>query len=169
MKDQKSHAERLLLEKAESIRVQESEIAKREEKLRRWEREMQRLESKAVQESEKSNTIQGEVERMRSMRVDDALAIERLRVAIGEVQGALNEVVGVFSAFSHHLGGEKDVMVEGLREAIDKLRPVKNAEEVTMGMREVRHCISNLIVYAKSIAEKAKDQGREKRIENSPP
>jgi hypothetical protein len=40
---------------------------------------MQRLETKTVQETEKSMTVQGEIERMRSMRVDDAILIEKLK------------------------------------------------------------------------------------------
>ena len=40
---------------------------------------MQRLESKTVQETEKSLTVHGEIERMRSMRVDDAILIEKLK------------------------------------------------------------------------------------------
>lgn len=79
LRDQKISAERLLLEKAESIKYQEEEIVKREEKIRRWEHEISRLESKVIKESEKSMTIQGEFERMRSMRLDDAMLIEKLR------------------------------------------------------------------------------------------
>ena len=52
---------------------------RREDKIKRWEHEMQRLENKAVKETEKSMSVQGEFERMRSMRVDDALLIERIR------------------------------------------------------------------------------------------
>lgn len=40
---------------------------------------MQRLETKTVLETEKSMTVQGEIERMRSMRVDDAILIEKLK------------------------------------------------------------------------------------------
>jgi hypothetical protein len=40
---------------------------------------MQRLESKTVHETEKSLTVQGEIDRMRSMRVDDAILIEKLK------------------------------------------------------------------------------------------
>jgi hypothetical protein len=40
LRDQKISAERLLLDKAESIKYQEEEIAKREEKIRRWEHEI---------------------------------------------------------------------------------------------------------------------------------
>jgi hypothetical protein len=39
------------------LRAQEEEIAKREDKIRRWEKEMQRLENKANKESEKSMTM----------------------------------------------------------------------------------------------------------------
>ena len=68
-----------MLEKADNIRAQEEEIIKREDKIKRWEREIQRLENKASKETEKSMTMQGEFERMRSMRLDDAMLIERLR------------------------------------------------------------------------------------------
>lgn len=67
------------MEKTESIKLKEEEISKREDKIRRWEREMQRLESKTVMEAEKNLTTQSEFERMRSMRVDDAILIERLK------------------------------------------------------------------------------------------
>ena len=69
----------MLADKVESLRQQEEDISKREDKIRRWERERQRLDSKALQEGEKNLTLQGEFERMRSMRVDDAMLIERLR------------------------------------------------------------------------------------------
>ena len=64
---------------------------------------MQRLESKTVNECEKSVTIQGEFERMRSMRVDDAMLIEKLRYSLSEVQDSLNEIIGVMQAFVHHI------------------------------------------------------------------
>lgn len=73
------------MERAESIKIQEEEISKREDKLRRWEREIQRLESKAIKENEKSITFQNEMERLRSTRVDDALLIEKLRAQLSDV------------------------------------------------------------------------------------
>ena len=79
LKEQKSIAERLLAERADNIRMQEDEIYKREDKLKRWEKEMSRLESKANKESEKSTSLQQDYERLRAMRVDDALLIEKLR------------------------------------------------------------------------------------------
>ena len=55
------------------------EIIKREYKIKRWEREIQRLENEESKVSEKSMKMQGEFERMCSMRLDDAMLIERLR------------------------------------------------------------------------------------------
>ena len=40
---------------------------------------------------------------MRSMKLDDAMLIERLRNNLSEIQDASNEVVGVLSAFGLHL------------------------------------------------------------------
>lgn len=51
---------------------------------------MQRMESKTVKESEKSLNAQSEFERMRSMRVDDAILIEKLKSEQCEVQDSLN-------------------------------------------------------------------------------
>jgi|LauGreDrversion4_2_1035121.scaffolds.fasta_scaffold173853_2 hypothetical protein len=48
-------------------------------------------------------TYQGEFERMRSMRLDDAMLIEKLRGSQNEIQDALNEVIGVMTSFAHHL------------------------------------------------------------------
>ena len=64
---------------------------------------MQRLETKTVQETEKSMTVQGEIERMRSMRVDDAILIEKLKSQQCEMQDSLNEIIGVMQAFVHHI------------------------------------------------------------------
>lgn len=64
---------------------------------------MQRLESKTVHETEKSLTVQGEIDRMRSMRVDDAILIEKLKSQQCEVQDQLNEIIGVMQAFAHHI------------------------------------------------------------------
>jgi hypothetical protein len=47
--------------------------------------------------------MQGEFERMRSMRVDDAMLIEKLRCAQSEVQDTLNEIIGVLQAFVHSI------------------------------------------------------------------
>ena len=67
---------------------------------------MQRLESKTVQETEKSLNVHGEIERMRSMRVDDAILIEKLKSEQCEVQDSLNEIIGVMQAFVHHIEAE---------------------------------------------------------------
>lgn len=39
--------------------------------------------------------MQGECERLRTTRIDDALLIEKMRAQTGEIAGAVNEVVGV--------------------------------------------------------------------------
>lgn len=40
---------------------------------------------------------------MRSMRVDDAILIEKLKSEQCEVQDSLNEIIGVMQAFVHHI------------------------------------------------------------------
>lgn len=60
----------------ESMRFQEEEIAKREDRLQR---ELTRLESKAEKEGQKEGNLQQDYERLRAARVDDALLIEKLR------------------------------------------------------------------------------------------
>ncbi len=60
---------------------------------------MHRLESRVSKESEKSMTIQGEFDRMRSMRLDDAMMIEKLRSSQNDIQDSLNEVIGVMTTF----------------------------------------------------------------------
>ena len=146
--------ERLLAERAENIRLQEDEIAKREDKLRRWEREMQRLESQVARETDKATSVQSDYERLRSMRVDDALLIEKLRAAQTEVQDQLNELVGCLAAFSVSLDQlAKDQSVDSLRNSILRLRPLKSADENLDALREIRHCLQGLLVYTKNLGE----------------
>lgn len=64
---------------------------------------MQRMETRTVKETEKSMTVQGEMERMRSMRVDDAILIEKMKSEQCEVQDALNEIIRVMQAFVNHI------------------------------------------------------------------
>lgn len=65
---------------------------------------MSRIDSnKTVNESGNNLQMQGEFERMRSMRVDDAMLIEKLRCAQSEVQDTLNEIIGVLQAFIHSI------------------------------------------------------------------
>lgn len=53
---------------------------------------------------------------MRSMRLDDAMLIEKLRGNQSEIQDALNEIIGVMTAFGHHLTSLsiKDHLTEAL-------------------------------------------------------
>ena len=53
LRDQKQLAEKQLFEKIEYLRTQEIDILKKEDKLQRWEKEIERLETKASKESEK--------------------------------------------------------------------------------------------------------------------
>lgn len=64
---------------------------------------MQRMETKTVKETEKSMTVQSEMERMRSMRVDDAILIEKIKSELCEVQDALNDIIGIMQAFVNHI------------------------------------------------------------------
>jgi threonyl-tRNA synthetase len=65
-------------------------------------------------------TIQGEFERMRSMRLDDAMLIEKLRSSQSEIQDTMNEIIGVLTAFGHHLEGlsNRDHLTDALHEII---------------------------------------------------
>ena len=76
----------MLAERAENIRYQEQEILTREDKIRRWEREMERLENKAIKETEKRICIQSENERLRTTKIDDSMLIERLRGCQSDIQ-----------------------------------------------------------------------------------
>jgi hypothetical protein len=55
-----------LFEKIEYLRTQEIDILKKEEKLHRWEKEIERLETKASKESEKQEHTHYEYERLRA-------------------------------------------------------------------------------------------------------
>lgn len=97
---------------------------------------MQRLENKAVKESEKSINIQGEYERLRSTRVDDALLIERLRSQLQEIQDLVNELIGTFSTCEH----------EHLKEPISKLHILRSPEDIPHALKSLRHVSSQLII-----------------------
>ncbi len=64
---------------------------------------MQRMETRTVKETEKSMTVQSEIERMRSMRVDDAILIEKIKSELCEVQDALNDIIGIMQAFVNQI------------------------------------------------------------------
>lgn len=59
-------AEKQLLEKIEYLRKQEIDNLKKEEKLARWEKEIDKLETKVNKGNEKSENIQFECERLRA-------------------------------------------------------------------------------------------------------
>jgi len=69
----------MLIDKIENLRAQEIDILRKEEKLNRWEKDMERLEKKVLQGNEMSETLQVDYERVRSQRVDDAMLIDKLR------------------------------------------------------------------------------------------
>lgn len=121
---------------------------------------MQRLENKA----EQSMSVQGEYERMRSMRVDDAVMIENLRGQLGEVVEAINEIVGTLAAFSGAIEAKELNGQDTLKELILRMRPLKSTDEIISSMRDIRQIISYITVLAKSMP--SKDQSP---LELSPP
>lgn len=125
---------------------------------------MQHLEKKAVKATEKSSSLQSEYERLRSLRVDDALLIERLRTQQNEIRDSINELIGALAAFTSSLGS----VDQELKEQILRIRPLRRAEDITDGMKDVRQCITNIIIHAKNQAE-ALLNNRDDSRELSPP
>jgi hypothetical protein len=80
----------------------------------------------------------------------------------------LNEIIGVMAAFGHHLDSisQKDHLTDALSEVVAKLKPLRSPDEICIVMREIRHYLSNLIIYTKGLNDKIKlDHARS----NSPP
>ena len=80
----------------------------------------------------------------------------------------MNEIIGVMAAFGHHLDSisQKDHLTDALSEVVSKLKPLRNPDEICIVMREIRHYLSNLIIYTKGLNDKIKlDHARS----NSPP
>lgn len=56
-------------------------------------------------------------------------------------------------AFVHHIEaqgtGQRERSEQSLIDIVDRMRPLKNTEEITIVMRDIRQCISSIIIYAK--------------------
>eukprot|EP00347_Sterkiella_histriomuscorum_P015674 403356124 len=103
LKDQKYMAEKILGEKVEKNREMEIQRVKLEEKLKRLESDIGKLENNQGVEKQKQGQIQGEIERFRSQRVDDSMLIEKLRLNLDQSKSGLNELIGVISSFQPYL------------------------------------------------------------------
>lgn len=107
--------------------------------MRRWEREVSRLEDRAVKETEKSMCIQSENDRLRTTKIDDAMVIERLRSSHCAIQDHVNEIVGVLSQWE---------VTEPLRGHIARIKPLSSESEILPTLRELRFVISSMITAA---------------------
>jgi hypothetical protein len=61
---------------------------------------------------------------------------------------------------------QRDHLTEALQEIIGKIKPLRNADEICLVMREIRHCLSNFIIYTKGLSDKIK---LDRQRSNSPP
>ena len=107
--------------------------------MRRWEREVSRLEDRAVKETEKSMCIQSENDRLRTTKIDDAMVIERLRNSHSDIQDHVNEIFAVLAQWE---------VQEPLRGHIARIKPLSNEGDILPTLRELRFVISSMITAA---------------------
>ena len=87
----KDIVERLLEERGNLLRNLEDELDKKKGNLKRWEKEVNRLEQCLNSKDTSSISLKGEYERVREQRVDDALLIDRLRQQQSDTLAEINE------------------------------------------------------------------------------
>ena len=80
-----------------------AELEKKEQARQRWEDEVKRLESAHNCAHVQHADLQKDYERIRQQQIDDAMLIDRMRVAQGDMRDQVNEIVGRITKFGYHL------------------------------------------------------------------
>ena len=130
---------------------------------------MQRLEQKLSKENEKTSTVQTDVERLRTQKVDDALLIDRLKGSLDTLRDSLNELIGVLSSYQGYLDSmdnhNPSKAIATLYEQISSLKPMKSQEDMAQCLNDIKSCVVSLISHTKSLRKKE----AYKSISDSPP
>ncbi|CDW87983.1 UNKNOWN [Stylonychia lemnae] len=168
IREQKNLAERVLDDKSFKLREIEVEKLKLDDKVRRLESELGKLETRFSRDKDRSTSVQEELDRLRGQRVDDALLIESLRASQENLRTGMNDLIGIFSSFQPYLDHIVSQEASGidlatkelttLYEQISQLKVVKNDQEINAQIMLLKDCLTSFIVYTKSINRQNKEQ-----------
>lgn len=79
------------------------ELDRKEQARQRWEDEVKRLESAMNCAHVQHEDLQKDYDRIRQQQIDDAVLIDRMRIAQGEMKDQVNQIVGRITNFGYHL------------------------------------------------------------------
>ena len=157
LREQKGVAERMLLEKIENLKQQELELVRKEEKMKRWQNELDNYELQRAKSVTTKMSQDHDLERLRQKSVDDAHLIERLRALVEGCREGTNDMIGVMGvvqSFFEELGRDYADTVDDKMSAIyDEIGSIKvaNAEhEVVPALKELRLAVQSYIHFSKA-------------------
>ena len=70
----------------------------------------------------------------------------------------MNEIIGAMTALGHYFDSisQKDHLIDALYEVVGKHKLLRSPADICIVMRDIRHYLSNLIIYTKDLNDKIK-------------